>query len=42
MSFFKSDDLSFLVMEVNGFAHPGFKSIRDLFHEVDHGGDLDI
>ena len=42
MSSFESNDVSFLGMEVDGFVHPGFKSIRDLFHEVDHGGNLDI
>ena len=29
-------------MEVNGFVHPSFECVRDFFHGVDHGGDLDI
>ena len=42
MSFLESNDASFLLMEVNGFAHPGLESVRDLLHRVDHGGDLDV
>ena len=42
MFFLKSNGASFLLMEVNGFVHPGFKSVRNLFHEVDHGGNLDV
>ena len=34
--------MSFLLVEVNGFVYPGFKSVRDLFHGVDHGGNLDV
>ena len=42
MSFLESDNVSFLPMEIDGFAHPGFKSVRDFFHGVDHGGNLDV
>ena len=42
MSFLESNNASFLLMEVDGFAHPGFKSVRDFFHGVDHGGNLDV
>ena len=42
MSFLESDDASFLSMEVDGFVHPGFKIVRDFFHGVDYGGNLDI
>ena len=42
MSFPESDDASLLSMEVNSFAHPGLKSVRDFLHRVDHGSDLDV
>ena len=42
MSFFESNNASLLFVEVKGLVHPFFKSIRDFFHEVDHGGDLDV
>ena len=42
MSSLESNDVSFLSMEIDGFAHPCLESVRDLFHRVDHGGDLDV
>ena len=42
MSSLESNDASFLSMEIDGFTHPGLESLRDLFHRVDHGGDLDV
>ena len=32
MSLFEGEDTSFLSVEVDGFAHPGFECVRDLFH----------
>ena len=42
MSLFEGYDASFLLVEVNGFFHPGFESGQNLFHRVDHGGNLDV
>ena len=42
MSLFEGKDASFLLMEVNGFAHPGFKQVRNFLHRVDHGGKLGV
>ena len=32
MSLFEGEDASFLLMEVDGFAHPGFELVLNLFH----------
>ena len=32
MSLFEGEDTSFLSMEVNGLAHPGFEGVGDFFH----------
>ena len=42
MSFLESNDVHFLFVEVNGFAHPSFESVWDLLHGIDHGGNLDV
>ena len=42
MSLLEGKDTSFLLMEVNGLAHPGFEQVRDFFHGVDHGGKLGV
>ena len=42
MSLLKSDVVSLLLVEVDSFVHPTFKSVWDLLHRVDHGGDLDV
>ena len=42
MSLFKGKDTSFLSMEVDSFAHPGFECVRDFFHRVDHSGKLGV
>ena len=42
MSLFEGEDTSFLSVEVDGFAHPGFECVGDFFHRVDHGGELGV
>ena len=42
MPLFEGEDASFLLVEVDGFAHPGLKCIRDFFHRVYHGGELGV
>ena len=32
MSFLEGEDVSFLLMEVDGFTHPCFEHIRDFLH----------
>ena len=42
MSLFEGEDMTFLSVEVDSFAHPGFECVGDLFHRVDHGGELGV
>ena len=42
MSFFESNDASFLLVEVDGFVHPGLEGGGDFLHRVDRGGYLDV
>ena len=42
MFLLEGKDVSFLLMEVDGFACPGFKQIRDFFHGINHGGKLGV
>ena len=42
MSLLESNDVSLLLVEVDGLAHPGLESVRDLLHRVDYGCDLDV
>ena len=42
MFFLESNNVGFLLVEVNGLVDLPFKGTRDLLHGVDHGGDLDV
>ena len=42
MSLFEGEDASFLSMEVDGFAHPGFERVWNFLHGVNHGGELGV
>ena len=42
MSPFEGQDVSFLLMKVDGLLHPDFEGGGNFLHRVDHGGYLEI
>ena len=42
MSFFECKNASFLGMEINHLVDPFLEHIRDFFHGVNYGSDLEV